>query len=49
MKQKIKEKYVENEDKDVIIKCKKFGKNFVRKRSKSFNNVNDNNEFNKIK
>ena len=44
IKQKIKEKYVENEDKDVIIKCKKFGKNFVRKRSKSFNNVNDNNE-----
>ena len=35
--------YVEDETKDTIIKCKKFGKTLVRKRSKSYNNVNDTN------
>ena len=35
--------YLEDETKDTIIKCKKFGKTLVRKRSKSYNNVNDTN------
>ena len=41
IKKKMKEKYIEDENKDVIIKCKKFGKSFVRKRSKSYNNDNN--------
>ena len=34
--------YLEDQERDTIIKCKKFSVNFVRKRSKSFNNIDSN-------
>ena len=39
-KQLLNIKYVEDDTKDVFIKCKKFQKKFEKKRSKSFNDIN---------
>ena len=40
--------YVEDETKVTVIKCKKFGKKFEKKRSKSFNDVNIDDNIKKV-